>query len=174
LPEATPPGSIDAMGTRIGIFLLLACMGSSSAAAEPVSREQAIATAVQDARGAGHFLGTWVSAYRSKDQWLVAGASKSANPPVLYVIDGIGGKILYRSFNSDVPVTLEGKAVDARDGATLATDDELLVYLAALESWPKRYLGRRVSVTGQLRARWSGSNEARLAMDHPRWELKRP
>jgi len=49
-----------------------------------ISQESAIKIATNDAGG---FLGTWVHAELKKGYWHIDASSKSASPPMYYVID---------------------------------------------------------------------------------------
>lgn len=49
------------------------------------------------------------------------------------------------------PVTLEGRAANAKAGAILLTDDGDAIYLEGLDSWPDTVNGKRVRATGILR-----------------------
>jgi hypothetical protein len=125
--------------------------GSVMATSKQISREQAVAMATRDAGG---FLGTWVDASLSENRWMIRAFSKSVNPPVLYVIDSIGGKILYKSLDSHAPIRIAGKAVnghvEGQENASLITDNGLLVYIDKLDRWPALLEAKRVTVTGEL------------------------
>jgi hypothetical protein len=137
---------------------------------EPISQEQAIAIATQDAGG---FLGTWVRAFRCKNQWLIKAFSKSARPPAFYVVDGISRKILYKNLNSDGEVRISGKAMDVQGGAMLVTDNHMDSYVEYLGSWPRHYLGKRVTVTGRLGCKEktnAGAEGEQLVLEHAQWK----
>ncbi len=53
--------------------------------------------------------------------------------------------------NSGKKVTLSGTARDAKGSAVLMTDNDDVVYIDGLDSWPADVLGKRVRVTGVLR-----------------------
>ena len=64
-----------------------------------ISEKTAIAIGEKDSG----FLGTWVKAELKKDQWHITSTSKSAHPPMYYIIDAKTGKILLKLDNSDDP-----------------------------------------------------------------------
>jgi hypothetical protein len=63
-----------------------------------ITKETAIDIATQ---AEGGFLGTWVNATLEKDGWHVSASSKSAKPPVLYIIDSQSGDVIYVNKNTD-------------------------------------------------------------------------
>jgi hypothetical protein len=130
-----------------------------------MTKEQAIAISEKDAGG---FLGTWVSAIKYKNQWLVHAFSKSANPPVLYVIEESSGRILYKSLNSDEPVNITGRAMDTGAGAVLVTDNGMEICLEKPASWPAKYSGKQVTVKGTLRCKQYNGKE-QLVMENAEW-----
>lgn len=73
----------------------------SAAAPAPTSERPATEPAISEARAIaiataaeGGFLGTWVKAERVGETWHVSAISKSAKPPVSYVIDAHTGEVL--------------------------------------------------------------------------------
>lgn len=58
-----------------------------------ISKEKAIEIATKDAGG---FLGTWVNAEFKDNLWYINATSKSAKPPVYYIIDK-KGKIISKN-----------------------------------------------------------------------------
>ena len=69
-----------------------------------ISQESAIKIATNDAGG---FLGTWVHAELKKGYWHINASSKSANPPIYYVIDAKSGDIKLKLTNRDEPSQAE-------------------------------------------------------------------
>ncbi len=68
-----------------------------------ISEMQAIAIGEKDSG----YLGTWVKTELKNNQWHVTSNSKSAHPPMYYIIDAKTGKILLKLDNSDDPVQKE-------------------------------------------------------------------
>ncbi len=78
-----------------------------------ISKEQAIKIATDDNQG---FLGTYVNAEFKGSNWYVSARSKSANPPVLFVVDP-SGKIIYKNLNTDAqPVPQEFSNTEQSSG----------------------------------------------------------
>ncbi len=65
-----------------------------------ILKQKAIDIATKDAGG---FLGTWVDAVLKGNEWHIDASSKSAKPPMYYIIDAITGKILLKIDNKDDP-----------------------------------------------------------------------
>ena len=155
---------------------------------QPVSAEQAIKIAEDD----GGFLGTWVTACPDGGLWLVHAFSKSAKPPVIYVINSDSGKILYKTHNSDL-ATLTGRATNQPDGAMITTDYGLRVFVNDVRKWPRSVLEKWIAVTGSLTIRiverqtnatpqaeknsklgsasWLSADQSTLVFNHAKWKL---
>jgi hypothetical protein len=160
------------------VFLLLyaatAFVGATTLSQAPqvISHDQAIGIAESDSG----FLGTWVQACAGDGMWHVSAFSKSAKPPVLYVIDATSGKILYRNQNSDVPVSLTGNATNEQDEAMLITDTGFKTRMDGLQRWPGNALNKRVVVTGVLKSKVEPQGtstlcRARLTLLGAKWKL---
>jgi hypothetical protein len=66
-----------------------------------ISAKEAIDIATKDAGG---FLGTWVNEPKlDKNNWHISASSKSAKPPMYYIIDANNGSVLLKLDNSDDP-----------------------------------------------------------------------
>lgn len=63
-----------------------------------VSSSQAVDAAITDAGG---FLGSWGDAELKNHYWHISARSKSAKPPMYYIIDANNGAIVFKSDNSD-------------------------------------------------------------------------
>ena len=76
----------------IGIVIFM----SMSDTKDQITKEQAIQIATDDH---GDSLGTWVNATFENDGWHVSASSKSAKPPLRYIVDVLG-KIIYKNLNT--------------------------------------------------------------------------
>ncbi|MBK7884282.1 MAG: PepSY domain-containing protein [Chitinophagaceae bacterium] len=65
-----------------------------------VSSSQAVDSAIKDTGG---FLGSWVDAELNNHYWHISASSKSAKPPMYYIIDANTGAIVLKLDNSDDP-----------------------------------------------------------------------
>lgn len=65
-----------------------------------ITKQAAIKIADDDAGG---FLGTWVNRELKANEWHINSMSKSAQPPMHYVIDANTGEIKLKLDNSDDP-----------------------------------------------------------------------
>lgn len=129
------------------LFLLL--LLATPARAEVSPREQAIALASAEFGG---FLGTWVDAGPCGALWCVGASSKSANPPVVAVVDLAGGRVVYKAENAD-DAEVAGTAVEGPDGPLVRRGDGIEVRVAKRAAWPKRLRGQAVVARGLLRLR---------------------
>jgi hypothetical protein len=68
--------------------------------ANMITKQEAIRIATDDAGG---FLGTWVNGELKANEWHINSMSKSAQPPMYYVIDGNTGEIKLKLDNRDAP-----------------------------------------------------------------------
>ncbi|HJX84932.1 MAG TPA: PepSY domain-containing protein, partial [Candidatus Angelobacter sp.] len=143
-----------------------------SQAPQAISKEQAVSIAEKDAG----FLGTWVRACAGDGMWQVSAFSRSANPPVLYLIDAASGRLLYRNKNSDVPVSFIGNATTEQDETIIITDEGFKIRLDGLQRWPQKTVNKRVVVTGRLNSLEKqpappGDCVARLTFKGAKWKL---
>ena len=109
-------------------------------------------------RDAGGLLGKWVDVqvdWLGWTAWYIYARSKSAKPPIFYLIDAHRGTILYKTVNAD-QATMIGTAlfgsIDTEFGVTVAVqaigEDPSLQHTSL--DW---YAHKRVTVTGTLRMR---------------------
>ena len=88
----------------ISLFNCINCIGQQKKEMDNkkdsiISEQKAIEIATLDAV----FLGTWVSAELKNGLWNVTAFSKSAHPPMYYIVDAKKGTILLKLDNSDDP-----------------------------------------------------------------------
>ncbi len=128
---------------------LVALLGPSSTygSKEKMSQEKALQMALA---ASGGFLGTWVRAVQRGDYWFITAISKSAKPPLTYIISTVTDKIVFEFKNADM-AELNGKAKNGPDGAMVALAENLAVACVGLDRWPDSLEGKAVSVAGVLK-----------------------
>jgi hypothetical protein len=70
-----------------------------------------------------------------------------------------------------------GKAINAKAGAVVVTDDERVFYLDELDKWNENFYEKRVKVTGKLRIKklkLRNGIEVRGEIEGPQKIIKRP
>lgn len=88
--------SLLLVGLFISVLILSGCISS-----EPmikISKEEALKIATDNE---GNFLGTWITTNLKNGNWHISAFSKSAKPPIYYVINGDTGEIIYKNLNTD-------------------------------------------------------------------------
>ena len=100
----------------------------------------------------GGFLGTWITATDLGRVWCISAFSKSAKPPVLYLVHAETEHILFGTENSDA-ASVDGVAVE--NGAAKLPAIELIggirVLVKGLSAWPPDAVGRRLVATGSIK-----------------------
>ncbi len=84
------------------LFILLYLLTISCYAQQTttlITKEKAIQLAEAD----GKFTGTWINGELKNNQWHITARSKSANPPMYYIVNAVNGKVLLKLDNSDDP-----------------------------------------------------------------------